>query len=264
MKIKLFLEGLIIGLGKIIPGVSGALFAMLFGVYEQIIGCFSNPSRIYKEANTLLPLLSGIGMAIIFGSGLISYMLENYYSAAMSLFIGMMFYEIIPLILNVKSLPFKKRDFFEGVLAALLVLSMFLIDYKPVGVSYNPGFRVYISIFLCGILDSIATIIPGISGTSLLMLFGFYEIIISSIANVYLPVVIPFLLGLLLGLVMLSKVLMHLFETKRSAMHIFIISISSFSIFYLFIGVLKFGFNLNVIAMLSIGFLIARLVDKIS
>ena len=77
--IKFFLEGFIIGLGKIIPGVSGSLFACLFGVYESIIECITKPKMLIKNFNVMFPLILGIFLSIIFGSNVISILLEHYY-----------------------------------------------------------------------------------------------------------------------------------------------------------------------------------------
>ena len=88
--IKLTIQGFIIGIGKIIPGVSGAMFAMLFGVYEKALKIISNPKKELK-GNVLFMLVLGLSVlgAIIFGSNIINRCLDNYYIQTMFLFIGM-------------------------------------------------------------------------------------------------------------------------------------------------------------------------------
>ena len=85
--IKLFIQGFIIGIGKIIPGVSGAMFAMLFGVYEKALKIISNLKKELK-GNFLFMSVLGLSVlsAIVFGSNIINKCLKNYYIETMFLF----------------------------------------------------------------------------------------------------------------------------------------------------------------------------------
>ena len=70
--IKLFIQGFIVGIGKIIPGVSGAMFAMMFGIYEKALDIISNlRTKLMKNLKYMLILVKSIGLVIIFGSSII-------------------------------------------------------------------------------------------------------------------------------------------------------------------------------------------------
>ena len=262
--IKLFLKGFIIGLGKIIPGVSGALFACIFGVYETIIDFLSNPKLIIKKYNILLPLFLGIFFAIIFGSNVISYLLEYYYKSSMAFFIGMMSYGIIPLIKDKRKVKLSRKEIWGIIIInALIIFLMFVpFNYNPV-VSVGI-FRDVISLFLCGILDALATIIPGISGTALLMLVGYYEVIITSLSNIYLPVLIPFFIGLFVGIYALAKIINYAFKKHANFMNALILLFTSISILILLIELLtKINIHdvISIIMLFSIGFIISFSID---
>ena len=262
--IKLFLKGFIIGLGKIIPGVSGALFACVFGVYETIIESVTNPRLIIKRCNVLLPLFLGILFAIIFGSNIISYLLEYYYKKSMSFFIGMMSYEIIPLIKANKKVCLSRKEILSICVINIIILLLMFIPFN-----YNPVisvgiFRDIISIFLCGVLDAIATIIPGISGTALLMLVGYYEIIITSISNINLSVLIPFLIGLFIGIYTLARVLNYAFKKHTNFMNALILSFTIISTLILIIELIKWlsiSDVIGIIMLLIIGFITSYLIE---
>ena len=87
----LFLKGIIIGLGKIMPGVSGAMFAINLNVYEKLINSITNFFDDYKNnSKFILVLCSGIILAIVFGSKLIMYLYGNYKFVTMCFFLGLL------------------------------------------------------------------------------------------------------------------------------------------------------------------------------
>ena len=237
--IKFFLEGFIIGLGKIIPGVSGSLFACLFGVYESIIECITKPKMLIKNFNVMFPLILGIFLSIIFGSGVISILLEHYYKQSMAFFIGMMAFEIFPMIKRNKEIRLKRKE-----IMGLIILNFIIILLMFVPLEYNPVisvsvFRDLISLILCGILDAIATIIPGISGTALLMLVGYYKVIIHSLSTLYLPVIIPFLIGFIVGVIALARVINYVFKNYKEFMNMAILCLAIISILVLLLELVR-------------------------
>lgn len=262
--IRLFLKGFIIGLGKIIPGVSGALFACIFGVYETILDFLSNPRLIIKKYNILLPIFLGIFFAILFASNIISYLLEYYYKGSMAFFVGMMSNGVISLIKKCQGIYLSKKEICCIILINTLIIFLMFVPFN-----YNPiisvgVFRDIISLFLCGVLDAIATIIPGISGTALLMLVGYYEVIIESISNIYLPVLIPFLTGLFVGLYSLAKTLNLAFKKHLNFMNALILSFTILSILILTIELItKVTIHdaFTIIMLFSMGFIISYLID---
>jgi putative membrane protein len=258
-KIITFIKGMIIGFGKIIPGVSGSMFAMLFGVYEDIISIFVNPRNIVKKIDTIGPLLIGIIFSIILGSSLIKILLENFYGEAMFFFMGMMSFGVIPLI---KEIRCSKTTIKEVILSSTILVILclfFFIDIDSAVVNTNNWFYMGISLILCGILDAGSSIIPGISGTALLMLLGYYNTIISAFASPFslysLYILFFFLIGLVVGLYAFSKIISILFKRYEKGTKMCIIGFALFSIIELFISTLSSitGYN---IFKLSISFIL--------
>jgi len=271
-KISLFLKGFVIGLGKIIPGVSGAMFAIIFGVYEDLIECISSFKSFIKNYKRLFFLAFGIVLAVIFGSNVIRFLLNTCYVEAMSFFIGIMSFGLMPLFKEIKSAKIKSKDLLWAFLIVLLLILLFSLDFKPSSVLMTGSLKDFISLFLCGILDAISTIIPGISGTSLLMLVGYYEIIIDAFASILtvqffpaLKILLPFLLGLVLGVIFLAKVLKYLFENYKNIMKLSIIGFVCFSLFVLSKNVIIVLYAYEIVSMLiffGLGFLLGYLIEN--
>ncbi len=243
-KIKTFLQGFIIGLGKIMPGVSGSVMAVCFGIYERMIAAFSKVSVLKKDAKFIGTLGLGIILAIIFGANIIGALLINSYVPTMMFMIGMMIPGLFPILKEIKN-----TDITFGKIVICATFLFFLVYLSVLGTTgRTAGSETYlhefISLFLCGIIDAASTIIPGISGSALLMLFGYYENIIASLANIFslesLLILTPFLLGMTAGVVLTSKAVTYLFKKHRALTYMIIAVFASFSIVAVFFDLVAF------------------------
>lgn len=215
--VKLFIKGIIIGLAKIIPGVSGAIFAMSFGVYDLIINSIADFKYALKNIRKLLPISVGIIVSIIIASSALSYILKSHYTFVLSFIIGVLFFEMYE---NIKKYRNEKINY-KYLIASLitLVLISSLSFFKVIGKSGSETvFHLFVSIFLCGILDSIATIVPGISGSAILMLLGYYDTIITAFSKIKLSVMIPFSIGFIVGGILISNVVVIIFKKHENLM----------------------------------------------
>lgn len=203
--IILFLKGLIIGVGKIIPGVSGAVLAIILKVYDQgidsIVNIFNNPKK------NILFLLN-VGLGILFGiiifSNIINYALNKYYVITMLFFVGL----IVGGIPNILKEVDKKDYLYTLIITVLLtIISLFNINNNYV---FKNNFTDYIIFFIGGIIETCGTVIPGLSSTAMLLILGIYNNIIESISNISNMVIdykilTPFVLGIVSSLIFVSK-----------------------------------------------------------
>ncbi len=103
MDFLLIIKGFIVGLGKIIPGISGSMLAITLGIYEKIIDAITNFfSDIKRNSKLLINFSIGVFLAIIFFSKLILFFLNNYYYETMFLFLGLIMGTLLPFIKQVK------------------------------------------------------------------------------------------------------------------------------------------------------------------
>ena len=267
----LFLKGMLIGIGKIIPGVSGSLLAINFGIYENFIESITNFfSNWKKNTKFLLTIGTGIIISIVIGSKLINYILINYYFLTMMLFLGL----IIGGTYNFsKNIIYKKYDLITISIIIIIILLLSINNNNHI--YYLKGNIIDdIVFFFGGIIEAFTSVIPGISGTAIEMILGIYNNIIelfSSILNIQyvidnINLYLSFGLGLFISFI-ISILLVHICLKKyKRISNIIIFSLSISSIIIL----LKLTFSTKIIfieliiglMLLVLGLLISSILDK--
>jgi len=263
--IKLLIEGFIIGIGKIIPGVSGAMFAMMFGVYEKAVSIISDLRKLKGNFKFMFLLGISVLIAILCGSKVINFCLDKYYLWTMLFFIGMMSSGIKPLFKNIEGKKVTRNNILVALFVVIILAIMSCINVAGITKSMDKNVFTVLIIFACGMLDAVGTVIPGVCGTALLIMVGYYDKVISSLSNLLtltnmsetLFVLIPFVIGLIIGIILVSKLITYLFKRYNTTVYCSIIgfAISStiillvkvfmvpFTIYELLIGILLFIFG---------------------
>ena len=218
------LRGFAMGISDLIPGVSGGTIALLLGIYEDFIGSISKLfSKDFKKSFLfLLPI--GIGMLLAIGglSGLINYLLEFYPVPTMFLFVGLIF-GTIPFLLRISEY---KREFSMTHWLVVLIFAIALASLAFFGPEKSQGATTNLDLsssmlllyFIAGICASSAMLLPGISGSFVLLLFGVYHAVIFSISQlvrlnfVGLPILFLVGLGVLVGFIFASKLIAYLLD----------------------------------------------------
>jgi putative membrane protein len=211
-----FLRGFLMGSADVVPGVSGGTIAVLVGIYERLVHAISMASRAlgnllrfrFREAGQrlreidwvlILPLLVGIGVAIFTLAGVISTLLEDHPEAMAGLFTG--------LVAASAWVAWRmiRRPNATAVAVAIVVaiITFFVLGLKG-GAIANPSWLV---IFGAGAIAICAMILPGISGSFLLLMLGMYDFVISAVDDRDFPVLGVFALGCIVGLALFSQLL---------------------------------------------------------
>lgn len=194
------LKGILIGIGKILPGVSGSLIAISLGVYYKSINIIGNIYKINKNDLIFLTnLLIGICISIVLFSKLIINLLNIYYIQTMLLFLG-----LITGCLNGLFKTIKKEVNFINILFLLFPLLIILL-INIINIKINIKIN-YFTIFFLGILESITMILPGVSGSALFMYLNLYQKILGFISTLTLDSII-FITGIILGFILFSKII---------------------------------------------------------
>lgn len=216
-KIILILKGFIIGIAKVIPGVSGAVLAISMGLYDKAINAitefFNNPK---KNIAFLLPISIGIILAMIIGSNIVIDALENYYLITMLFFVGL-------IIGSIPTIYKKINKTKSGVIITIIsFLAMFLISISNINNNYieKNNFIDYIIYFMSGIIDAVGTVVPGVSSTALLMIMGTYDAILTAISNITLinlflsniKVILFYSIGMFIGIILVTILINYLFK----------------------------------------------------
>lgn len=257
----LILKGFIIGIGKVIPGVSGSLMAISLGVYEKSIQSISNLLKDFKNSAFYLGSLGiGIIIAVIFGSRIILCLLNKNY------FITMFF--IIGLILGSSIKRFNTINKNNFIIFIIPFILLFFLNSSKLGNNFIPenNFKDYLIIFLLGILEAATMIIPGISGTAIYILLGVYNFILDVFSNPISIYFILFAIGLFIGVLIVSKLMNYLLKKYNYQINLIITSLMASSILFLFKDLFSHSFNLlsfiiGIILFVN-GFLISFIFDR--
>lgn len=209
--IKNFLKGIIISISQVVPGVSGGTIAMVLGIYDKLLHAVNNILRDFKNQYKILFQVGiGAGVGILIFSNLISILLEKYSIELGYLFIG--------IILGGAPLMFRKANvngfsklnlcyLILGIIAVLL-MSNGSTDSSTIITSIN--LLTFVKLFLAGIIIAIALILPGISGSFILLVLGLYNTVITAVTEFNIPILIPILLGGIVGTLGTAKIIENL------------------------------------------------------
>lgn len=230
-----FFLSILIGIGVVLPGVSGSTIAIYVGIYDKVIALVNDISE--KKLNkiiTLLPIILGIIIGIIFFGNLILKCYENHEYELKFIFSGIILGGI-PTLYNrllYKGGKIKNKALIISILTSLLLIIL------PNSISHNTINKINpIKLFISGILYISGKIIPGISSSLFMMLLGLYEYILSILSNplalsfyelIYL---IPFIVGMIVGGIVLLKFINYMFINHLSLMYSIIIGFVCGSIF---------------------------------
>lgn len=273
-KFLLFIKAAIVGIAGTIHGVSVGTLALSLGIYEIILESIANLSKnIKKYGVIILIFILGVTAGAISGTQLVSYLLDNYPMQTTFLFFGLIFGGLRLITKKTRGkLSFSNVAVFLISFAFVILLSF--INPVEVVTLDNIVIADYFKLFFMGFIGIIAAVIPGISGTFILVLFGYYEIFIKTLSNLFstdmllhnLQILIPFLLGAILGIILISKLSLYFFKKHEVKTYCAITGfvLSSFIVILLQIKGFKFNFTTIFTSILTFlwGFLLSKNLEK--
>jgi len=274
--ITLFFKGIFMGIADAMPGISGGTIALLLGIYEELIESISELkislfSKLINKGfksfweklngNFLLVLVLGIVISLISFVKISASFLESFPLFIWSFFLGLIFatvYVIYKLINQWYNL-----NFFFLILS--IIFSIFLSSFSP----YETDEISLLYILFSGIIASSAMILPGISGSLILVILGVYAYLIKALDNLELIIIFTFISGAIIGLLGFSKILKYLFNNHRDATYAIMLGLVIGSIGNIWPWNKSFSTelsNLNLflsISLVILGFVIVILLEKI-
>lgn len=270
-----FIKGFILGVANIIPGVSGGTLAVTLGLYETILSCVNNFFKdIKKNITTLLPIGLGIFVALISTSKLVTFALANYKAPTIFLFVGLIIGGTTLLTDKVKG-KHSVSNIIVFIVTFLIVIALNFLNIKSLNTSLdNINLMSIIVLLLVGFIASSAMIIPGISGSFILMILGFYEKIIATLSNLTnlkelsnnLIILVPFGIGVLMGILFMARLITTLIEKDEAKTYHAIIGFVLSSVIVLILQIGKFTFTFgNIIFCIFTffwGFFLSKAIEK--
>ena len=264
------MSGIIIGIGFIIPGVSGGILAVLLGIYDQMIYSISNfKNDPLKNGVFLSVVLLGILIGSVLFSRLLIYLLDTREFAIKYVFMGLIIGGLPALINEIKSHNKKYIDFRFLFLAFLFSIGLFVIEKNEM-FKFDANNLTVFNLIIAGCFYSMGKIIPGISGAALLMLLGIYEYLLGILANPMalsfneLVSLLPFFISFVISAYFLVKIINYLLKKHYNKTYSAILGFVLGSILFIFPG---FTFNFNGILcllLLLLSFSFAFIFEKMN
>ena len=199
MRLRFLLAGFCIGLAELLPGISGATVALMFGIYKKLIECISK----LKDLDLLLPLLLGMAVGVFGFSKLINFLFLSY-TNLFELFIGilMIFYGSYLFLSNIQKSKRKELFFFSLLFVISVAVGVAIGDLFDFEASVDA-----FSLVAYGFIAFSFLLIPGISGSAFLLAIGIYPLIIGSVADLNISVLLPFAIGMLFSLFTMPRLI---------------------------------------------------------
>ena len=225
---KNIIKGMMIGIANIMPGVSGGTLAVSMGIYDKLIHSITHILSEFKESmKFLLTIFAGAGIALVALTFVIEALFQYYPIPTNLLFIGLIVGGLPPVVTKVKSHKLSFGHILAGLLFFALVVGMAMMgDNGNRQVTLNLGIVPMIKLVLVGIIAAATMIIPGVSGSMVLLILGYYEPIIQQITAFCTAVItldmagilhgiailLPFGIGVLIGILGIAKIIEIIFE----------------------------------------------------
>lgn len=268
--LRYFLCGLVFGTANVIPGVSGGTMLVVFGVFDRLTDAISGIKKIFQNFWFLFTFALGAGGGIILSAFVISSMFENFGIQTNMFFIGLILGGV-PLIykFGTEEKKVKTSCAVPFVIAMAVVIGLTVLekaDIFKLAPDEVTGFDLVISLKLvvCAAVAAVTMIIPGISGSFVMMLLGVYETIIGAIKDMNFFVIIPFALGAVIGIIGGAKLISVLIRKNKLMVYSVLMGLVIGSVYAILPE--GFGFNLQTgygFACALFGVLAAVLVERL-
>ena len=262
-KLESFLKGMIIGGTMLVPGVSGGSMAMILGIYSRLVSSVSSFTKDKKGNFLFLVIFSlggGTGM-LLFARPLLS-LIERYPMPMLYFFLGAVAGGVPLIFREAKIKFFSWRIFLYAGLGLILVMAFSLLPEGGLQSEMNAGILSFCLLLLAGFLAATALVLPGISVSYVLLLLGLYDETMRAISQLYLPFLVPLGLGLILGIVLTTRILERAMERHPQFTYLLILGFVLGSMCQVFPGIPASGMEFFIcLLMLAAGFCVIRLLS---
>jgi putative membrane protein len=208
------IQGCIVGIGAILPGVSGGTLCYAFGIYDQLLEVLSSPFKGIKKHWKMLVFV-GIGGALGFVgfAGVTEWLLSLNEAVVLCVFVGLIAGTIPDLWREAGEKGRGKASIISLVICFVAITAVFYVFKNVWTLTIEPGL---VGWLICGLLWGLSFIVPGFSSSTLLLFFGIYEQMSHGISHLDFSVLIPLGCAMLATLLLLSKLMKLVFDKYHS------------------------------------------------
>ncbi|MFH1305442.1 MAG: DUF368 domain-containing protein [Candidatus Omnitrophota bacterium] len=244
--VVLFLKGGIIGIANIIPGVSGGTLAVMLGIYDRFIEAiakfFEEPSKRWGYTLFLIKIMAGAGVALVLLARVMIFLLTSHFYATMFLFIGLILGGVPAVIRSHGDMRIRTARILAFVLGMIVVFGIGLVGKEHAAALYSaeatiiPDASAYPILLAAGFFAGGAMVVPGISGSFILVLLGQYAVIIAALKDLALKPLGVVAAGAVIGILLFSKIIDFCLRKIPSLTYYFILGLILASVCKIFPG----------------------------
>ncbi|HNY56966.1 MAG TPA: DUF368 domain-containing protein [Bacteroidales bacterium] len=225
------LKGTLVGIGAILPGLSGGVLAVIFGLYEPLLKFLADLKKDFvKNVLFFIPVIIGVAFGIFLFAIVVEKAFGRYAAIFVCLFIGFVIGTFPSLYKTAGKKGRSTKDMVILIISALAIFTLMLVGEQQL-VNVTPDIPVW---FGSGALIGLGLIVPGMSPSNFLIYFGLYDKMAAGINNFDMAVVIPLTAGVIVCVLLFAKLASFLFRKYYSGMYHFILGMvvgSSLAIF---------------------------------
>ena len=225
------IKGIIVGIGFILPGLSGGVLAVIVGMYDPLIRFLANlKDKFLKNLLFFLPFAIGAAVGIVLFAVVVEKAFGKYAAQFVCLFVGFVAGTFPSLYKTAGKQGRKSKDILILILSAAGIFVLMLVGGKQL-TEVNPNMLSWLA---SGLLMGLGLIVPGLSPSNFLIYFGMYDKMATGIKDFDFAVIIPLVIGFILCVILFSKIAAYLFKKYYSGMYHFILGLvigSSLAIF---------------------------------
>lgn len=260
--ILLMIKGMIIGVANVIPGVSGGTLMITLGIYERLIDIISHFfKKIKKNILFVIPIGLGFVISVLIFSKVITYCLERYQLPTTLFFIGLILGGI-PLLW--KKVSKNTKSIVNWIIFIITFGIVTIFTFMNSGESVvnlnNVNLFEMIKLFFVGAVAAGTMIIPGISGSFVLMLLGYYQPIMETISKITdfsklghnLSILVPFGLGIIVGIVLIAKLIEYLIKKHEVKTYYGVLG-------FVFASIISIVYKLNIVSVSALEIIVGTL-----
>ncbi len=229
------IKGSLVGMGSILPGVSGSMIAAIFNIYQSLVNALNDFTKHpFKAIKSVWHYIVGIIIGLFLGFFVIKLFLDIAPLPITLLFIGFILGAIPSIIQRIKVTKTKWHHFLVIVISMMIMLLMAFIQENTAA-----GNQEYLIVFIIGMITAVALIIPGLSGATMLMALGFYQKLLDLISDLLrgialldfslllnkIPLFLLLVLGVIIGLIIMGKVMFVLLQKYQKHFYMAVLGI---------------------------------------
>lgn len=262
---KNIIKGMVIGISNVIPGVSGGTMAVVLGIYDKLISAVNGFFKNWKKhIGFLIQIGIGAGLGIVLFSNLINILLADYAQPTCFFFIGLILGSFPMLYKRATKGKVRPVNYTWFLVTLALMIAMSMVSDKDMtSVAMTTlSLKSFISLFAAGFIAAAAMVLPGVSGSLVLLILGLYTTFTTAISDFNIPLLIVIALGVVAGILSMTKLIEALLRKFPQPTYFAICGLILGSIFPVYPG-----FSVGIIGIISIitcifGFIITYILGK--